>query len=228
MNSTQNNKMAMYMATNNVFKTFNTELSTIPALADSISEFDNLLSKIDATHQVQMSYSSANSKLKLKEEAEMIQATIQVAAAIYVYAHSNNMPDLKSKVMVTPSKLKGMTDKKLKTACMNIYELAITLVDKLGDYGVTAEAVENLKKEIDDFAALIASPRGEIVTRSQATAELKELFEQADDLLKNKIDKLMVMLEMAQPKVYNTYLAARIIVDLKAGKPHDEEVTVED
>ncbi|TRX71540.1 hypothetical protein [Carboxylicivirga sp. M1479] len=227
MDSRQNNKQAMYRAVNNVFNTFPQEVDTIPALKSNVLAFDDLLSKIDKMHQVQMDYSSANSKLKLKEEEEMIQATIQVAAAIYVHAHSNNMPDLKSKVSITPSDLKQMTDKELSTKCLNIYELALSLVDNLADYGVTTESVGKLKKEIDDFTALLAAPRSEIVTRSQATGELKELFAQVDDLLRNQIDKLMLMLEMSQPKVYKTFKAARIIVDLKGSKAQEEETTVE-
>ncbi|MBK3519975.1 hypothetical protein JIV24_21730 [Carboxylicivirga sp. N1Y132] len=183
--------------------------------------------QIDKMHQVQMAYSSANSKLKVKEEAEMIQAIIQVAAAIYAYAHSNNMPDLVSKVSITPSYLRTLTDKELKTACMNIYELALTLVEELTDYGITNETLANAKSEIDEFSALIAAPRGEIVTRSQATAELRVLFAQADELLKNQLDKLMLMLEMSHPQVYKTYMAARIIIDLKASKAKQEEETME-
>ena len=223
MNSKESNKVAMFMATNNVFKTYQAKLSSPPALAQGISEFDANLQQIDRMHQVQLSYSPANSKLKTKEEAEMIQACVQIAAAIYAYAFSTNQPNLQTKVKVTPSTLKSMTDKDLKNACLNIYELGVSLVENIGDYGVNEPVLEAFKSEIDDFVALIAAPRGEIVTRSQATAELKELIAKADELLKYKIDKLMVMLEMQQPKVYKTYKAARIIVDLKGSKVSEEE-----
>jgi hypothetical protein len=45
-----------------------------------------------------------------------------------------------------------------------------------------------MKKEIDDFSA---SPLCNILTRSLATAELQELFEQVDNLLTNMINKLI-------------------------------------
>lgn len=216
--------MAMYMATNQVFKTFATELSTVPALAEGIQAFDHLVEQIDETHRIQMSYMPVNSKLKTKEEAEMIQAAVQVAAALFVYGLDSQQPDLQARVSVTPSALKGMTDKALKNACLNIYQLAQTHVSELAVYGVTPETLTNLKKEIDDFAALIVAPRSEVVTRSQATARLRELFDMADELLKSKLDKLMVQLEMSHPNVYKTYQSARIIVDMKNSKAIEEEL----
>jgi len=226
MTANQRNRLAMLIALSHVFNDFKEELSSIPAQKQNIESFFEYLQKIKEAHKIQQGYSSANSKLKTKEEAEMIQATVQVAAAIYVYAHSTNQPGLKSKVSISPSSLQRLADKDLEIACVNIYDLALTIVEHLADYGITPESIAKLKKEIDDFAALIASPRSEIVTRSQATAELRVLFTQMDDLLRHKIDKLMVMFEMAQPKAYKTYLAARIIVDLKGAKT-TEETTIE-
>ncbi|MBR8536029.1 hypothetical protein KDU71_10705 [Carboxylicivirga sediminis] len=223
MDARQNNKMSMYIATMRVLRSQEATLNTVPALADGITQFDALVQAIDAAHRIQMTYSSANSKMKIKEEDEMIQATVQVAAALYVYAHDNKLPGLKSQVGITPSSLKRMTDKELKNACQLVLELAETYVGDLADYGVTPEVVATLKKEIEDYATLIATPRNEIVTRSQATARLKELFDEADELLKNKLDKLMVLMEVQQPAIYKTYLAARVIVDLKSSKTTEEE-----
>ncbi|MCU4175746.1 hypothetical protein [Carboxylicivirga sp. N1Y90] len=223
MTAKQRNRLAMYIAINQVFGTYRTELSTVPALVESINEFEPIVKYIQQVHQVQSGYSASSSELKTKEEAEMIQACVQVAAAVYVYAHSNKMPDLVKKVSVSPSGLQGMPDHELVSVCRNILELARGVVDFLGDYGVSGESLTRLESEINDFAVLIGSPRGEIVTRSQATRELKILFSQADDVVKNKLDKLMLLMEMTHAKVYQTYKAARVIVDLKAHKSASEE-----
>ncbi len=153
----------------------------------------------------------------------MIDATVKLAATMYVYVQVNDMPDLQARCAVSASQLERMPDEKVRTTCQNVYNEAVQLGDVLADFGQTVEDVTQLKKEIDDFSALIASPRSAIVTRSQATKELNSLMLEANDLLRNKIDKLMELLKTSQPKVYNTYLAARVIVDLRAGMKVEEE-----
>jgi hypothetical protein len=142
---------------------------------------------------------------------------------MYVYAQVNDMPDFPAKCAISASQMERMSDEKVKATSLNVYGEAVKLGDVLSDYGQTVEDVTQLKKEIDDFSALIASPRSAIVTRSQATKELDTLMQEANDLLRNNIDKLMELLKSKQPKVYNTYLAARTIVDLRAGMKVVEE-----
>lgn len=218
MTAGQRNKMAMFNATKNVFGTYPEELGTINALANFIEDFKQLMLKIEEVHKVQEGNTTGNRQLKLKEEEEMITATVQIAGTMYVYAQVNNLPDLMEKCSVSVTQLRRQPDEQLKAACTNIYDEAVKLGDALSDYGKTPEQVAQLKKEIDDFAALIASPRSAIVTRSQATKELAVLIDEANDMLCNKIDKLINLLKDSQPKVYNTYKGARVIVDLRAGK----------
>jgi len=223
MNVNQRNKLAMFMAVDHVFDTNFNKFKTIPALARFITDFKSLLNQIKLALKIQQGSTTGVRQLKLKEEIEMIEACVQVAGAMFVYAQVNKLPNLQAKCDISPTQLQRMPDSQLYVACLNIYEEAVKLGDNLSDYGKSAEQVSDLKKEIDDFAALIATPRSAIVTRSQATAELKRLIDEANDLLKNKIDKLMGVLKALHPKVYNTYKAARVIVDLRASKKVVEE-----
>jgi len=218
MNAKQRNQLAMFIAVKNVFGTYPSEFQTIPAFDSFINEFYTQLSQIEAVYQIQIGNITGRTQLKQKEEKEMIEATIRTAAAMYVYAQVNNMPDLMAKCKVSAWILEKLSAVKLKTICLNIYEEAAKLNDALSNYGISAEKVAQLKKEIDDFDELIGAPRAAIVTRSQARQELVELMDTTNDLLRNKVDKLMELLKETYTKVYNTYKAARIIVDLRAGK----------
>jgi len=223
MNAKQRNKMAMFMAVKNVFGTYPAELNLIKALEGFIVKFNELVTKIEAVHQIQQGNTTGARQLKLKEEAEMIRASVELAATMYVYAQVNDMPDLQAKCAVSASQMERMPDEQVKATCLNVYDVAVQMGDVLSDYGQTVDDVTQLKKEIDDFSALISSPRSAIVTRSQATKELNSLMHEANDLLRHKIDKLMELLKNSQPKVYNTYRAARVIVDLRAGMKVVEE-----
>ncbi len=222
MNYKQRNHLAMFMAVQHVFKTYPTELSVIKALEGFIAKFNELLTQINEVYRIQQGHTTGSSKLKLKEEAEMIEATVHLAAAMYVFAQVTEAPDLQAKCAVSVSLLEKMPDQTLLAACLNIYNEAIKLGDALSEYGKSPDDIARTKKEIDDFSVLISSPRSAIVTRSQATKELALLIDEANDLLRNKVDKLMELLKVSQAKVYNTYRSARVIVDLRGGKKVEE------
>ncbi len=218
MNYKQRNKISMFRAVNTVFITYPTELGTIPVLVGFIQTVGDNLAEIEEVLLIQQGITTGAGKLKTKEEDEMIEATVQMAGCMFVYAQMNNLPDLQVKCAISSSQLSVMSDEDVKTACLNIYAEAARLNGALTDYGKTPEDIARLKKEIDDFAALIASPRSAIVTRSQATRELARLVTETNDLLRLKVDKLMEQFKTTNPKLYNTYKAARVIVDLRAGK----------
>jgi uncharacterized protein involved in exopolysaccharide biosynthesis len=120
--------------------------------------------------------------------------------------------------------LKNLGDSSLLSRCNRIHQIASGLdAEALTPYGVLAETISGLRKEIDDFAALIAKPRTQIVARSTATKRLKELFDEINALLRDEMDKLMLVIQGKEPVVYNEYKAARIIVDLRGAYETKEE-----
>ena len=223
MNQVQRNQKAMFNAVSNTFQSHFGVITSNPAMSIVSTHFNTLLNALTDVQMIQEGHATGSGQLKQKEEAEMIQVAVQVAAAVYVYAIDQNLPDLQAKASVSPSQLQRMNAEKLKTTCLNIHALAAQLNGNLTDYGVSPEAIINLKKEIDDFASVIASPRSAIVTRSQATARVAELVTELNQLLKDKADKLMILFQQSHPMVYQTYKAARIIVDLHKGKKKEEE-----
>jgi len=212
MTANRTNKLAMLIALSRVFNLFEEGLSSIPAQKNNIKVFSELLQKIKREQHSPLCYKSPSSKLK----AEAIQSTVQIAAAIYVYAHTTRQPALKAVVKVSANSLHYMSYTDLHASCTKIYKIANAIFRPLRDYGVTRASISQLKQQLDDLEA--CPLRSEPLSTPQATDELSSLFDRTDHLLRYKIDKLMLMLELAEPIAYNAYLAARIIVDLKGVK----------
>jgi len=218
MNSIQRNQLAMLIAVNKVLEDHRSLVETVPALAKDASEFNTLIDLIHQDMALQEGLAGSQTTMKYKEEDEMIQTTVQLAAAIFAFAHSTGQLDLENKVRVTPSRLRSMSDKKLETTCRNILALARTIVDSLADYGIHNEFLDKLEEAINTFSSYITRPRAQIVTRSQATRELKEHMLKANDLLRHNMDKLLLLFQDTESLFYNTYKAARTIIDLKGHK----------
>lgn len=224
MNKVQSNQMAMLLAVYHVFKNFNEIPESIPALSKFIAEFINRMNLIEIAHREQEGHSTANAAQKLKEENEMIDLTITLAAAIYVYAMDQGNLELAAKVDKPASYYGTLKQSSLIAFCRNVLDLAKGLVDQLADYGISQATVDAMEKEIAGFASVIVAPRQRIVSRSEATKRLDALLREQMNLLKHKLDKMMLMFRSSHPNFYQSYKNARIIVNI--GTRHKTETTI--
>jgi hypothetical protein len=223
MNKKQTNHLSSYLAVNFVFSKYETKVAALPALLATVTKYRGLMNELDSVRLIQEGHTTGTTLQKQKEEAEMIEATVRIAAAVYLYAKEQNNLELQEQVNVSPTYLQRLGDSKLVSHCTLIYNLANGLdAEALVPYGVLPETIGGLKKEIDDFAALVAKPRTQIVARSTATNRMKELFKEISDLLLDELDKLMLLLKNQEPVFYNEYRAARIIVDLRGAYETEE------
>ncbi len=216
MTDKQDNKRSMYIAVQSVCNSNNSTWSGLPAFVSTFGDFETTVANIDSQRQVQEGKTTGITENKQKEEDEMIQITLEIASAVHAYASINDDNELRNKVSYSPSYLLNSRDNILKDICQLIHDEANKVIANLADYGKTADDLTQLQKEIDDYAAILAKPRTAIGTRATATTHLVELFKQCDDILKNRLDKLMVSYKNSEPVFYQTYQSARNIVDLGA------------
>ena len=228
MTDKQENKRSMYIAVQKVCNANNSVWSGLPAFVTAFGEYETTIADIDTQRQIQEGKTTGITENKQKEEDEMIQITLEIAAAVYAYASKINDNELRDKVSYSPSDLRNSRDTILKDICQVIHDEANNVIANLADYGKTPADLTQQQSEIDDYAAILAKPRTAIGTRATATSKLVELFQQGDDLLKNQLDKLMVNYQTSEPKFYSQYQNARIIVDLgrrSRGNDDDEPET---
>ena len=215
----------MLIAVGNVFKKYQTKVNSVSAFQATVEEFFQLLEQIDETVLVQEGKITGTAKDKQKEEQEMIDATIRIAAGLYVHALDSSNFELLEKVDLSPSTLARQPEAKLTGICQNVLLCAHQYQDNMGEYGITTIEIDQLDKEIKDFKSVIGSPRSQIVSRSQATAKLQELFSEKTEQILLKLDKMALMFKQDHPVFCNEYKSARIIVNL--GIRHEVEIEEE-
>ena len=223
MTDGQDNKRSMYIAVQRVCNSNNSIWSGLPAFVSAFGDFESAIAGIDTQRQIQEGRTTGITENKQKEEDEMIQITLEIAAAVYAYASKIGDNELRDKISYSPSYLRGSRDNTLKDICHVIHDEAAKVIANLADYGKTPADLTQLQKEIDDYAAILAKPRTAIGTRATATTQLVELFQQSDGLLKNQLDKLMISYQNGESVFYQTYRNARNIVDLGARRQAEPE-----
>ncbi|MBI9038529.1 MAG: hypothetical protein JEY97_10380 [Bacteroidales bacterium] len=220
MTDRQENKFSMYLAVQIVCNNFGIIWGEFIAFVKAFGDLQAIISQITETRLIQEGNTKGVAENKQKEEDEMINKTVSIASAVFAYASEIGDNELREKINYSPSKLKFSRDTILRDRCQLVHEEASKVIDNLGDYGILAADLVELQKEIDDYAAIIAKPRTAIATRATATAHLIELFKQGDEILYDRLDKLMEQYKSNNPDFYVNYKNARSIVDL--GVRHTE------
>jgi len=214
MTNKQENKNSMYQAVIRKCQKFESLWIDIPAFEPALNEFKAAFTAIQTANEHQMVRITGIAEAKQKEEDEMIAKTLELSSAVFAYASITNNFELKRMVDFSPSSLKRMSDTELKSMCKLVSKAAISVAKALENYGISATDIEDLDKEIMDYENMIAEPREAVTTRAKATAQLAELFPIADTILKEQLDKLMMIFKAKHPDFYTEYFNSRKIIDL--------------
>ena len=106
MTDKQENKRSMYIAVQKACNANNSVWSGLPAFVTAFGKYETAIAGIDTQRQIQEGKTTGITENKQKEEDEMIQATVEIAAAVFSYASKIGDNELKQKVNYTPSFLR--------------------------------------------------------------------------------------------------------------------------
>lgn len=207
----------MYMAVKNFIDLYSTTLLSIDGMVDVIKTLNALFDQVNCTYRLQQGQVSNPHDTCFEKEAELIQNTVQLSAALSLYAQTTRRPNLEALAKVSASALDRMTDTELLARCKHVFVLAKGLEDELVTYGVTAGTLKSVETSLECFKSL-SNTNNPLATRSQVTGILREQIIQMDQFLTNKVDPMMAALEKRDLPAYRSYLAARAIAEIKPCK----------
>lgn len=211
MTHIQENKNSMFYAVIRKCLKFESVWRSIPAFEAAFDEFNFLFKAIQAANENQLRSITGITDAKQKEEDEMIARTLEVASSVYAFARLAENHELKRMVDFSPSTLKNMSDTELRSMCSMVSRTATSVLVELKDYGTTVADINILEKEIEDYGNIIMEPRKALSTRAKATAHMVDLFPKADRILKERMDKILMLFKAKQPDFYAEYFNARRI-----------------
>jgi hypothetical protein len=213
MNKRQSKFLSMCLTLCHFYTKYEDNVKASAILMRLFEEFFSYFNNMQEAVQVQKGHTTEAAKLKQKEEEEMIQAVCRNASKGYVYATERNLPGLKELFNISPWELEKLGDVNLYETCMAIYTAIVKIApEEISEYGIEPPDVQSMKKEIDDFYALISRPRATIITRSQATAKIEEEMKKLQALFADRLDRIMNSLPESQRVMYNEYRAARMMM----------------
>lgn len=213
MNGKQNAKFKMYRATENHCEINKEITKNMPAFVAAFNNFKSLIAEINDTTRQKSSVLRGIATDKNESRQNVAKKVTEIAGLIYAFASAAKNNTLKQEVNTSETRLLQANEERFVSRCQNVYAKGMENVAALADYGITNQTLEDLQSAINDYLAKSPSTRNAAGNRKTLNSNLTALFKEADTLLKEQIDKLIVVFRAEHPDFVKTYEANRIIID---------------
>jgi hypothetical protein len=199
--------VADYMNKNNTVWTGN------KAVSDTMTQLNTALTGVNQKAQDQETPIAGEEVLKISVRHDYEEEIMRIAGQICSLAAKSNDPNLAAESELTLSQLDKMDVDTLEETGTRISGLATANLTGLADYNITQTDVTGLNTMTTQFHGVKTAPRTAIAKRAGKTANLQPAVKTVTSLLRNNLDKEMLMFKKSNPDFYAGYVAARVIVD---------------
>src|SRR5204863_494862 len=115
-----------------------------------------------------------------------------------------------------PSHLQRMSDEDLANRATSIVNHTNGRVAELATLHVSQTNLDELNETLTNFKTSKSAPRAGIANRMAQTESLPELINEANDILRNQLDRMVNLFRRSNPEFVAAYRGARVIVDRPA------------
>lgn len=207
------NRLNMYRVVRDWLTTNMHLLNHFPELTDSTDAFTAILEIIAELDKDKSTATVGSSDTKAFTREQLEDQTLEASKILKAYATFADKTKLLNGCDLTSSQLSRFAEQDLLTKSSIIIGYAETYQTDAEPYGMSSERLANLQKSYIDFDEKQTLVRSAIVNRKNAGEQLEARMEEADNLLKGKLDVLMELCSFTLPELYNQYKGARVIVD---------------
>jgi hypothetical protein len=218
MNTKEINKLNSHESTDKVLDKYNHVWSPVLAVSETVTGFKVVVLQIREMGAERAIITTGLTQTKAEKREHMIDLALIWAGSGFAYATKQKDQTLKAVFNYSFTDLTGGADNTVVDRCQAIHNQLVKLVPVMGDYQLTEAELDELLTAIKEFKDTIGEKGSSKGTKVANTQQLKQLFREADDLLRNQLDKLMLRFKKKSPEFYNAYTNARKVVDLGGGK----------
>jgi hypothetical protein len=214
MDSNQSNKYSMYISTVELLRDNAARGAGIQAFGTSFAKLDALVTQIRDKDKERMGKTPGKVAAKDGAEDALSASVVLIAAALAGLGKTTGNAELKHRAHLTDSAFRNARSTEQVSIANLIYDLGKTNQEALAAFGVSPALIEELKSRIAAYDAALKDIASGTAERVGARSALAELFEKADELLKEELDPVMHIFRVADPDFYGDYKAARVIKDI--------------
>ena len=218
MTTNQENKQLAYRALKGVCETNKSVWIKMKAFADGFAEFTDMVEGIEELATAQASPTTGITQDKRNLRRTMAKAALTIAGPVGAFAAKTNNRELLAKVDFRLSALLSGRDKTSLDRCQGIQAATATVVKQLADYNITAADLKDLQDKIDAYDAILTKPREVRASVKTITLQLGDAFDEVDQILDERLDKLVERFRVENSGFVSDYENARRIVGVSASR----------
>jgi hypothetical protein len=208
------NKMMMYNAVIEFLESKTAIVVSIVQFGQSLLGFKSIVKDINDKEGERQTVASGKTEVKQSAQKTMIVKTVEVAAGLFTYAKKNGLIEVKTLADVKDYKLRQMKNVDLLTKCTKIYDAAKSVETLLADFDVTPAMLTDFKTKIDVYENSLGEKESSMGKRKGAGKTLLQLFNSADEILKDELDRFAEKLTDKNPAFYEDYHSVRNIKNI--------------
>lgn len=213
MNDKQITIYSMFTVVDAVFDVNAAKVATVPALVAAHTNLKARINAISNTSEQQKTITTGVTPDKNATRDSLRTTTLINAGLLNAYAVSINDIILQSISKVTLSELIRMKDDEIGERAQTIHDKANANIAALAPFGITPAILTSYQTLINNYNTKAPAPRAAASQKVALTTEVKTLLIETRAYLKKTVDSLMLNFKTTDVEFYNTYKAAREIID---------------
>ncbi len=218
MNNIQLNKLNAYESIDKTLDKHEALWSTLPAMNESVVQYRAILAQIRDTSVQREVATTGLTQTKLTKKQRMADLALELGSAAFAYASKQKDQTLKAVFDYSMTDLRYISDNASIDRSQVIHQEVGKILVALADYGITAVELDSLQTAITDFKNAIGEKGSTKGTGVVNTQRLVDLFRQADRLLREELDKVMLRFRKSNAEFYDAYIVSSTVADLGGGK----------
>lgn len=198
-------------------------VSVLPHYTPIQAALQEYISRIQHFKQVQEVNQTGLTRQKDQYKEQLVTLAADTAIKLKAYATFSNLTVLLREIQYSENELRKSSTSALTDRSRIIHAKAQQHIQALGEYQLLQGQLDSLQSVIEAFVATVPDSRMGALTRKSATETLKNLFDEADLLLKDKLDVLVGVVRASHPDFYAGYQRTRMVVE-RRGRAREEKV----
>ncbi|MCC6726729.1 MAG: carboxypeptidase regulatory-like domain-containing protein [Saprospiraceae bacterium] len=213
MEKISDSHLNMQRTTAQFYKENKPKLDTVAAITENFVSFDANMVIIEAALTDALNDPTVAAGIAEKLKIELAKATEKVALGAAAYAEVVKNATLLQIMKVRASALIGEKKDRLPTLCQQVHDEANKVIDQLAPYNVTKADLDTLNAAIPPYSAAANSPRLSHGNVKSATDTVVETLRLNNELLKTRLDRLVLTLSTTEPALVVGWKNARKLVN---------------
>jgi hypothetical protein len=190
--------------------------SMVP-FSTAVAAFKEKVRAIDATVQRQETPTGATQDKAGARDA-LEDVLFLMCEALGALAHVSKDQDLLALTDITRSGIDKLDSEQLSNRAALVLAQANAKKADLAAVQVTQANIDELTQALQSYNEAKAGPRRATAERVAQTESLSTIIREANDILRNQIDRLVNLFARSNPQFVSSYQAARVIVDRPASQ----------